>query len=219
MAENKTARQVRDEHLQMLGPALGPLYDALYNEVIWLHAKWQQYRILFAESPDRLKMLNGTAGFFFYMIQKVLWEDTVLHIARLTDPLRSGRKDNLTLLRLAVVALEVPAIAPEIPNLVKQAEKDAKFARDWRNRHLAHRDFDLAIDGRATPLSGISREQIERALGSVRAVLNGIECSLLKGKIDYTRFLAPDGAESLVHYLRSAVDAEKRQRERPQRGG
>lgn len=64
MAENKTADQVRDEHLRTLGPPLGPLYDALYNEVVWLHAKWNQYRILYAESPKRLELLNRTAGFF-----------------------------------------------------------------------------------------------------------------------------------------------------------
>ena len=50
MAQSKTAQQVRDEHVSVLGPDLGSLYNALYNEVTWLHAKWNQYRILFAES-------------------------------------------------------------------------------------------------------------------------------------------------------------------------
>lgn len=101
MAENKTAEQVRNEHLQVLGPTLGPLYHALYNEVTWLHAKWKQYRLLFAESQERVDLLNDVAGFFFLLIQDVLWEDIILHIARLTDPPQSVGKDNLTLLRLA----------------------------------------------------------------------------------------------------------------------
>src|SRR5437867_12009636 len=101
MSESKTAEQVRDERLQVLGRIVGPLYHALYGEVTWLHAKWKQYRILFAESPERIELLNGVAGFFFRVIQDVLWDDVLLHIVRLTDPPRSVGKDNLTLFRLA----------------------------------------------------------------------------------------------------------------------
>jgi hypothetical protein len=209
MGENKTAQQVRDEHLQKLGSALGPLYHALYDEVIWLHAKWQQYRILFAESQERIDLLNSTAGFFFYMVEKVLREDIVLHIARLTDRPQSVGRDNLTLLRLAP-ALEAYPIAPEIAKLIEQAHKDAGFARDWRNRLLAHTDLDLALNGRATPLSGISRENIEHALGSVRTVLNRVENYFWKSEVAFEYFIAPDDAKVLVHYLGVAVDVERR---------
>ncbi len=213
MAENKAAEQVRDEHLQALGPTLGPLDHALHAEVTWLHAKWKQYRILFAESPERIELLNGVAGFFFHVIQKVLWEDVVIHIARLTDPPKSVGKDNLTLLRLAA-AVQVPALSLEITNLVEQARTDAEFARVWRNRHLAHRDLELAVDDRATPLPGISRENMERALAAVREVLNKIEGHFWQSEVAFTHFLARDDAESLTYYLKVAVDAESRQRER-----
>jgi AbiU2 len=142
MAESKTAQQVRDEHLRTLGPTLGPLYYALYNEVTWLHAKWNQYRILFAESPERVELLNRVAGFFFRTIQTVLWEDVLMHIARLTDQPKSKGKDNLTLLRLSA-AVEVPELSVEIESLVEQAKKAAGFARNWRNRRLAHTDLSL----------------------------------------------------------------------------
>jgi len=220
MAENKTGRQVRDEHLQRLGLPLGlqrlglplgPIYNALYNEVVWLHAKWQQYRILFVESQERLDLLNGTAGFFFSVIQKVLWEDILLHIALLTDRPQSSGKDNLTLLQL-IPALQASPIATEIETLVKQAEKHAEFARDLRNRHLAHRDLHLATNDQATPLSEVSRENIEHALGAMRAVLNKMESHFWQSEVLFTRFLAPDDAESLVYYLKVGLDAEKQPR-------
>ena len=213
MAENKTAEQVQGEHLRALGPTLGPLYHALYNEVTWLHAKWQQYRILFADSSERVDLLNGVAGFFFHVIQDVLWKDVVLHIARLTDPPQSVGKDNLTLLRLSA-AIQAPALSVEIANLVAQARTDAEFARVWRNRHLAHSDLALAVGDRATPLPGISRESMERALASLRAVLNRIEEHFWRSEVAFAHFLASDDAESLAYYLKVAVDAESRQRER-----
>ena len=64
MAEKKTAMHDRDEYVQILGPTLGSLYHALSSEVTWLHAKWGQYRILFAESGERIDLLNGVPGTF-----------------------------------------------------------------------------------------------------------------------------------------------------------
>ena len=124
----------------MLGPVLGPLFHALYDEVTWLHAKWKQYRILFAESPERIELLNGIAGFFFRVIQDVLWEDVVLHIARLTDPSRSFGKDNLTLLRLAGTVQE-PALSLEVANLVETG--DVRSKTTYYEGELFHRKIFL----------------------------------------------------------------------------
>jgi hypothetical protein len=128
MAEHKTREQVRYEHREVMGSILGPLYHALYEEVTWLHAKWQQYRALFAESPERIDLLNKVAGFFFQVIQDVLWEDVVLHIARLTDPARSAGKDNLTLLRLEG-AISDRALSAEVAVVVEQGERDSLLRR------------------------------------------------------------------------------------------
>jgi hypothetical protein len=216
MAEKMTGKQVRDDYLLVLGPTLGPPYYSLYNEIAWLHAKWNQYRILFAES-ERVKLLNGIAGFFFRVIQNVLWEDVVLHIARLTDPLKSAGKDNLTLLRLPA-ALQAPVLASEVKILVERAQTAAKFARDWRNRYLAHRDLNLATDSRAMPLPGISRENIEQALSTARAVMSIIERHYWQREVAFTHFIAHGDAESLASYLEFAIDADNRQREQALQG-
>jgi hypothetical protein len=212
MAENKTAAAVRDEHIQALGPTLGPLYHTLYNEVIWLHAKWKQYRILFGESPERVELLNSVAGFFFGVIEQVLWEDTILHIARLTDSLQSVGEDNLTLLRLAETVQD-PTLAEEVKKLVEQAQSAAVSARIWRNKHLAHRDLALALDPRAEPLPGISRKQMEDALASMRKILNKIEVHYLRSEVAFEEFLAHTDAECLAYYLKVAVDAESQRRQ------
>jgi hypothetical protein len=210
MAQHKTADQVRDEHLRTLGPALGPLYDALYNEVTWLHAKWNQYRILFAESPERVDLLNRVAGFFFRMIQNVLWEDVLMHIARLTDQPKSAGKNNLTLLRLSA-AVEEPELSSEIESSVKTAENLSKFARDWRNRRLAHTDLKLALEDRAEALPGVSRDNVEHSLAAIAAVLNKISGHFFRTEVRFTLFIAHDDAESLAYYIQSAIDNEDRE--------
>ena len=118
MTHDRSAEQTRAEHDRVLGSTLGPLYSALCNEVTWVHAKWMQFRILFADSPERIDLLNQVAGFFFRMIQDVLWEDVILHLARLTDPPQSGPgKHNLTLKRRPD-AISDQALSVEIAKLV-----------------------------------------------------------------------------------------------------
>lgn len=96
-----------------------------------------------------------------------------MHIARLTDRPRSAGKDNLTLLRL-FEAVDESALSVELEILVEEAEKSALFARDWRNRRLAHTDFKLALEDRAEPLRGVSRHDVEQTLGAIALVLNKI---------------------------------------------
>jgi hypothetical protein len=219
MAESKTAAQVRDEYLTALGPTLGPLYYALYDEFTWLHAKWNQYRILFA--PEHIELLNRVAPFFFRVIRGALSENLVMHIARLTDPPRTerGRKNSLTLLRLNpahVPELAAPkneALSRELLKLIAKARAEAAWVRDWRNRRLAHRDLELAVDGQKKPLPRISPARMERTLETIGAVLNKIEDHFYHRKILFTHVITRDDAESLLCYLKIAVEAETRERE------
>lgn len=217
MARRKSPEQIQEQHLATLGPGLGPDYHALYNEVTWLHAKWQQYRILFAESAERIELLNSVSGFFFQVIRDVLWNDVLLHLARLTDPPQSMQKNNLTIRRLPAL-IDHAKLSDEVRALIEVAEKRASFARTWRNKHLAHRDHLLAVDSAAEPLPGISRKNMEEALSAIRAVLNKIEDHYWNSQVAFEHFLAFDDAETLVHYLRAGVEAEARRRERLSEG-
>ncbi len=167
MNRHQTAEEVKKAHLEAFGPDLGPLYHALEDEVTWFHAKWLEYRKLFAKSEKRIELLNETAGFFFRVVQDVLWDDVLLHIARLTDPAKHGRFENLTLPRLAK-GFKNTEIGPEFCQLVDLVESRAEFAREWRNRRIAHRDLPLALDLKAQPLPAISRQHVEEVLADKR---------------------------------------------------
>ena len=97
MAENLTADQVRDKMVANMPAPLGELHYALYNEVAWLHFKWKDFRALFATSPERIELLNSAAPAFFNGLQRLIFEDVLLHLCRLTDPPKSAGYDNLTL--------------------------------------------------------------------------------------------------------------------------
>ncbi len=156
MAEEKSAGQVLQEHLDAMGPELGIIYNALRNEVAWVHAKWNQYQQLYARSPDRIALLNQVARHFFGVLQDVFLEDILLHLARLTDQPKVSGKDTLTLRRLPAV-ISGTQLKADVTNLLDTALNACKSIREWRNRRLAHRDLALVMAMPTDPLPGISR--------------------------------------------------------------
>jgi len=217
MDRHQSPEEVEQKHLQVFGQGLGPLYHALYKDVTWLHAKWLEYRKLYAQSEERVDLLNRTAPFFFRLVQDVLWKDVLLHIARLTDPPKHQKFENLTLRRLPD-GVSDGGLADELRSLVRTALERCEFARQWRNKRLAHRDLALAIDAKAAPLPAVSRQQVEEALASVRTIMNRLHDFYLQGAVAYERFLAHDDADALVCHLAVGARFEERQRERCREG-
>jgi len=217
MRRDQSAIEEERQHLRAFGSELGALYHALEHEVIWLHAKWLEYRKLYAKSDKRIDLLNKTAGFFFRVVQDALWGDLLLHIARLTDPPKQGRYENLTLLRLPE-AVHDKGLADNIRDLVKTALANAEFAREWRNRSLAHQELSLALQVGAKPLPGASRKSVEDVLASYRKIMNRLHVSYLQGEVGYEYFLAYDDADMLVRRLAVAARLDERQKERLRQG-
>jgi hypothetical protein len=201
-----------------MDPQLGQFFHVLSSELSLVHWRWSQYRILFGEKPSRIELLNETAPFFFRIVQDVLFEETLLGIARLIGPQQSGRKKpqpNLTIQRLP--SLCNTKIQDEITKLVGEAKTAGAFAVDWRNRHLAHRDLDLALGTSANILEVATREKVETALSAIRNILDSIEREYCGRETGYYS-LALGDAESLLPILRDGLLREKDRHARWNRG-
>jgi hypothetical protein len=199
---------VRAERERDLRPDAGPIFNALNEQVIDLHAKWCQYRILF-DSDEHLKVLNDAAPYLFAMLQEIMWKDILLGVARLMDPSKSagkGVRENLTLEAL-VDALDPSVLRDELCRLLVQARKDAEFAVTWRMKSLAHSDRAYAMGRSATPLPEVNQGKVETALGSVGAVLNEVAKHYWQIRIDFTPTASKD-ATNLLHFLRIGIKAQ-----------
>lgn len=213
MSGERTDQDVLEERITTMGPELGPLFHALSNELTWVHWRWNQYRILFGTNPDRIDFLNESAGFFFYVVQESLFEDTLLGIARLVGPPNSVGKPNLTLRRLTPL-LQDQALRDEVDEFMRKAGKGAEFAVDCRHRHVAHRNLDLALGRGSQSLPSASRQQVEDALAALRDVLNCIDHNLCKSVTAYSHCVALGDAEVLLALM---WDGVLRQRDRQAR--
>ena len=210
----RSPEEVEQQHLEAMGPSLGPIYHALYTEVVWLHDKWQQYRKLF-DSRESLDVLNAAAGFLFWVVGRVLWDDALLHLARLVDPATSfGRADKANVTLQALPAL-IPdsSLASRVEELVQDATQRCAFATDHRNRRIAHRDLALALSGAGSvkPLAPASRAAVEAALTSIRAALGMVHGQYFHVDPQFAfQFLSPPvtGADALLFHLQRSLGSE-----------
>lgn len=97
MSSQRTAEEVDARLVAAMGKRLGTIYYRLWNECAWLHWKWREYETLYGTNSSRIELLNHAAPGFFRIVQDTLWEDVLLHIARLTDPPKVASRETLTL--------------------------------------------------------------------------------------------------------------------------
>jgi len=212
MDQTFTAEEAEQQRIDAMGPRLGSLCSLLVEECNLLHLEWAEYVELFGSSPERIDLLNQSAGGFFCMLQDCLWENALLHIARLTDKSASyGKRGKENVSILALPPLVDSAIRPRLDALIGAAETECKFARDWRNRRIAHRDLELALGGCATPLEAASRASVKQALASIAGVLNALELHYLGMEIAYDSIHSHVGAKALLYVLRDGIEARNAQ--------
>jgi hypothetical protein len=201
--------EMQQRNINVMGEALGKQYTMLFLEVTVLHLYWKEFLELFGTNDKRIDRLNRSAPGFFRMLKEQQFETNVMHIARLTDSSRSVGKDNLTLLNLPNLVTN-PALTAQLLTLVEEAKNKTTFARDWRNRRLAHYDLLLAIqDGKALPLPVAEKESVNAALAALADVLNAIERHYHRGVCDFNAIAAHRGAATLLFTLGFGVKARE----------
>jgi hypothetical protein len=212
-----TADEAKQDYIAKMGEALGTQFSEFWKEVAYLHMKWQEYSDLFGTKNSRIDLVNEAAPIFFRVVQDVLLEDILLHIARLMDrPQRGYDKEVLTLRNLP--KLVDVSFRTTVEALLKDVESKIKFCRDWRNRHIAHRNLALATNPSARPLDQASRKLVNEALDSIVVVLNAVSAHYRDSE-SFFRMGSRDGsAVSLLYVLDSGVRAETAREERL-RGG
>lgn len=209
--------EVKAERLGAFGDELGEIYHELANELSWILLKWQQYCALYGVKPERVELLNRAAPLFFVIVEDALWDDILLHLSRLTDSPTTGNKANLSVRRLPAL-IQDPVFRAEVTTLVEAATSRTSFARDWRNRRIAHRDLSLSVAAASKPLAFASRASVNDALQSLTQLLKRIHQHFLKMDIEFDLAGEPGDADALLRVLAEGVEATRARWERFEEG-
>jgi hypothetical protein len=209
-----TDKELESEYVRAMGSDLGQLCGELRDDVDWLRRKWSNFKELFGKGQERIDLLNKVASNFFYSLHRLLFEDAMLHLCRLSDApktrLRTGDRENLSVLALTDI-ISNPALKASVQTTTQQVRKSCECARKWRNQRLAHTDLISRRKGYAFTLPPVTASDIESALKSISDLLTlvedhyGIPRSVLGSD--------PWGAKSLLHHLEEADKAIEKKHE------
>lgn len=186
-----------------MGDEAGHSFYQVHHKLVELHMLWQQYCNLFGQDDETVALLNRTAGLFFKVVQDELWDSVLLGISRMVDPPKTLRRKNLTLCSLPELVLDA-GLRAELHTLCEAASKAAAFAREHRNKRIAHQDHGYLTNRNANALNEISRDKVNEMLAALRAVANRVHLHYFDSTVMYETFIETTGAELLVGKLRKA---------------
>jgi len=180
------------------------LLQAISEELGELHLKWLLFSQLY-EDEEIVELLNESAPTFFGVCQSVFLNDIILSISRLTDSSKTGDKENLTLARIVdIIDPSSVQLKTELVETLEIVKNSCDFARNHRNRRVAHTDLKTYFQDHPEPLLSITREKIEEALLGLRAFVNKVELHFTQNEMGYEYLAIAEGASSLIGCLYDA---------------
>lgn len=202
--------QTESDLTHRMPPQLKPLWDALYDEVVWLHALWRVFKQIFVHSQRRLDILNERAGTLFYLMHNAFAHEVLLTLSKLGDPAKSSVGTNLTLesLLLEIERLGESKLSRSLHPLFDEYHAACKKTRPFRNKVLAHYDRATLLAAKIKPLPGPSRKEIEESLRLLRTFMNRVDNHFNHTTTAFEEFNTNDG-DYLVTYLKQAMRYEQ----------
>lgn len=187
----------------------GELFFEFWREFTNIHFLWKNYSTLFGHSPERISLLNKTAPSFFYMLQHQLLNIIVLYIARLFDSENIGGNINASFLELLN---ELKTFFSEedflkFSNDLNSLKKKCEKAITIRHKKIGHRDLAVLLYHKQDKVYSVSRNYINDALEKIGDFLNNIDLHFRKQSVNYELLFSTGDAESLIIYLKEAVNS------------
>jgi hypothetical protein len=208
MAEEHTPEQLMERYMSTMGKDLGEAFHHLMQEVARLHLKWNEFNTL-CLSPERIRSLNRAAPGFFWMVQSAWWNDILLHICRMTD----RGTDKLSVRHISKLISVLP-VREATERLLDTLVEATMSVRDLRDRYIAHRNIDVALDRAVKPLADPDRDAVLSAIKALDDLLHFVDNHFTKsGPITYEHLDILGGANSILDIVERGLRDRDRQYE------
>ena len=217
MSSEQSAGQVKQTFIARFPEASGELAHWLWSDIAHLHMNWSNYLQLFGTDQDTVELLSTIASSYFSMTERVLRQDTLMRICRITDPSfsdRAQKKPNASMRQLLLQTSEtLPAeLRTEVESSLDVLDGLSGPIRDLRNKRFAHSDIDEVLQLKTEPLPGISPQQVEDVLARIRDTYALLEGHFLHSTTALGHVIQTNDARKLIHHLKRVVayqDIEK----------
>jgi hypothetical protein len=187
------------------------LLEIIKQDAFRLRYAWMNFRFLFAGEKKHVEILNAAGPGFFGMAQRMMFDDVILRICRLTDPAANRNQENTTLKRL------LQATDWQTSDPAKHAVFSAKIAavdaacdgcRQHRNKRISH--ADLLHSQKALSLPDATMKMIDSAVDAIEGFIRDINYELHPDVEQSFEIIDGDrDVKHLIHYLENRTSQKQ----------
>jgi hypothetical protein len=186
-------------------PTYDAAFEAIDKSIQQLFARWKVYNQLFNSGNKNIAPLNQSGSYVFFTLQRLLLDDAILALSRLTDESTNARQSNASLKYLVKNATLMPENASKAKALLLELEQHVANVRVHRNKAVGHADLEHAVGFKVLP--DISYTELESAMSTMQELMLLLGTSSIRRVGGYEPIIAfgTDG-NALLAKLRKAVD-------------
>ncbi len=142
-------------------------------EFAQLNHRWKLLCDLFVDDST-VDLMNKSGSHVFTLFQKLVIDDVILSLCRLSDPPRSCGKENNSLKYHFGKKRNhmAPEVVVETEDLFSKLDKEMSNIRDTRNWAMSHSDLEIAT--KLKDLPNITYDEIESIIELACKILNRI---------------------------------------------
>ncbi len=134
-------------------PSHEDVFIAVGHSIQRIFVHWDIYQQLYDSGDANIQLMNSSGSFVFGVLQRLLLDETILALSRLTDPPSTSGRENASiknLFELARPSLD-PQLASEVEASLKRLDAHVCNARTHRNKVIAHSDLQPAVGSAYLP--------------------------------------------------------------------
>jgi len=193
---------------------LREVYSHLARNVIETHGALDELMFLFGTS-ENVSVLNATAAAFFVRHERLLIDDIILSLSRMTDEKwsasRKNRQENLSLARLLELSdAKYRQLRTDLRKKWTEIKGTAKQLRMYRHKLLAHASLADYLSPSTKLGQDISIASIKKLLEQISDFLNAFDYFFTGVETTYSCPASYGDANDLIAYLNLAIETEKK---------
>ncbi len=154
--------EVRANYVAEFGDEDGPIVHRLTDAASQLALEWRVFLYLFCGPQERVDVLNRASGLTARLIQNLLWDNVLLRIRRLADPMTSRSNKNLSLEHLVRIGRNTKAV--DLGPFLEVIRNEISELSAYASKYLAHSDLEHALGSKKV---SIVRKDTTRAVKQI----------------------------------------------------
>jgi len=176
---NLGAAEALAEYQERFGVDDGFLVKGLTDRVSNLYDEWRLFIYLFAENPERVRLLKRSSGLMFETINRSLWDGVLIKVRHLTDTKNTRKKQKNFSLEWLIDIGKIHSDC-DFSSDWEGVKRDCRPIRRFVDKYIAHLDDDHA---RGKAQAHLSRLQTTTAVKSIGAFVQKFHSAVCDTKM------------------------------------